>query len=106
MGEGEGRCTEDEFLGGREHVQGEGDFVLVAFAGEEFEEGLERHFGCVKVVCGFGLWWRGRVRGGGGGWESFAEWWTGKEVRAWGGALGRWRRQDGVGSVAKVGERG
>ena len=38
--------TEDEFLGWREHVERECDFVLVAFALEPAEEG-----GCVKH-CG------------------------------------------------------
>ena len=38
-----GESTEDEFLRGREHVEGKGDFVLVAFALEPAEEG-----GCVE----------------------------------------------------------
>ncbi len=37
-GEGGGR-TEDKLLRRREHVEGEGDFVLVAFALEPVEEG-------------------------------------------------------------------
>ena len=38
--------TEDEFLGRGEHVEGEGDFVLVAFALEPAEEGVSsQHYG-------------------------------------------------------------
>lgn len=37
-----GGHTEDEFLGGREHVQREGDLVLVALPLEPAEEG-----GCI-----------------------------------------------------------
>lgn len=39
-GKRKGRRTENKFLGGRQHVQREGDFVLVAFALEPAEEGV------------------------------------------------------------------
>ena len=42
-GFGEGGHTKDEFLSGREHVEGEGHFVLVALALEPAEEGGGEH---------------------------------------------------------------
>ena len=42
-GRGRGRGTEDELLGRSEHVEGEGNFVLVTLALEPAEEGC-----CVK----------------------------------------------------------
>jgi hypothetical protein len=40
---GRGGRTEDELLGGREHVEGEGYFVLVALALQPAEEGGGEH---------------------------------------------------------------
>ncbi len=70
-GEGGGR-TEDKLLRRREHVEGEGDFVLVAFALEPVEEGGgvdhcgEERYGEDAGLLGF----NGLLEVVGGFWES------------------------------------
>jgi hypothetical protein len=79
--------TEDEFLSRGEHVQGEGDFVLVFFELEPAEEGGEIVFGA-----------QGAVGAGGGGGCVRHEWYardviysSGRLRRGWTDGL-RWLR--------------